>query len=161
MSNRVCFFLWISNRVCLSDWPLQAICRLNLQSLPTNFLIKKWFYADYASQFWTRSCSHKTCKDRHFQDRAYLVWIFLGSMLTILYWTNTFDHFDMIWPTQIHYLYFARLLWSENLYLLYRKSKYIFDVDHFIGYLKHDVYIVQDIPDWFIQSYRKMSCLPI
>jgi hypothetical protein len=51
----------------------------------------------------------------------------------------------MIWPTQIHYLYFARLLWSENLYLLYRKSKYIFDVDHFIGYLKHDVYIVQDI----------------
>ena len=30
-----------------------------------------------------------------------------------------------------------------------RKFEDIFDVDHFIEYLKNDVRIVRDIPEWF------------
>lgn len=30
-----------------------------------------------------------------------------------------------------------------------RKFEDIFDVDHFIDYLKYDVRIVRDIPEWF------------
>jgi hypothetical protein len=38
------------------------------------------------------------------------------------------------------------------LYALCRKFGDIFDVDHFISYLKADVRIIWNIPDWFIQK---------
>lgn len=46
------------------------------------------------------------------------------------------------------------MFFPEHLYLLFsinfcRKFEDIFDVDHFIDYLKNDVRIVRDIPDWF------------
>jgi hypothetical protein len=46
------------------------------------------------------------------------------------------------------------MFFLEHLCLLFsinfcRKFEDIFDVDHFIDYLKNDVRIVRDIPDWF------------
>jgi hypothetical protein len=35
---------------------------------------------------------------------------------------------------------------------LFRKFEDIFDVDNFINYLKYDVRIVRDIPDWFTEK---------
>ena len=48
---------------------------------------------------------------------------------------------------------FAIGIWIvNNIYFLLSKFEDIIDVDHFINYLKDDVRIVRDIPDWFTEK---------
>ena len=46
-------------------------------------------------------------------------------------------------------------MWTFNC----RKFEDIFDVDHFIDYLKDDVRIVRDIPDWFTDKAELFSSI--
>jgi len=41
----------------------------------------------------------------------------------------------------------------------FRKFEDIFDVDHFIDYLKYDVRIVRDIPKWFTDKSELFSSI--
>jgi hypothetical protein len=41
----------------------------------------------------------------------------------------------------------------------YRKFEDMFDVDHFIDYLKDDVRIVRDIPEWFTDKTELFSSI--
>jgi hypothetical protein len=44
---------------------------------------------------------------------------------------------------------------------LCRKFEDIFDVDHFINYLKDDVHIVRDIPDWFTEKEELFASIKL
>jgi hypothetical protein len=53
----------------------------------------------------------------------------------------------------VKYIVFAiTILIVKIICLLCSKFEDIFDVDHFINYLKDDVRIIRDIPDWFTEK---------
>ena len=49
--------------------------------------------------------------------------------------------------------------WHDYTFLDCRKFEDIFDVDHFIDYLKYDVRIVRDIPEWFTDKSELFSSI--
>jgi hypothetical protein len=53
----------------------------------------------------------------------------------------------------VNFIVFAiTILIVKTICLLCSKFEDIFDVDHFINYLKDDVRIIRDIPDWFTEK---------